>query len=326
MEDENVPLFFGMACSFLEAKGLSTEGIFRKPGSASRMRALIQTCEDKSGMVDFAAEKCQIMDVACLLKQFIRDAPEPLLTGQYLDAFSATQALESTQAQVRALALVVQLLPLAHQYILRRLLQFLSIVAEHESENQMGIPNLAVIFAPSLFFVRGQTGQKMLKEVEAQVVAASCVQTMIQFHHELWDVSHNILAHLRFLTEQSSDGRRKTKSSKDVKKLLLKKKDKSTDALLVSSGQASEDTERTFWIGEGDVVVQIVVTRPDQSTRKLNVKAEDTVQTILNGVNCSSDELEERGGNIGSRVLDPRMKVVPMLKMNLHCALHVVLN
>ena len=49
------------------------------------------------------------------------------------------------------------------------LLNFLALVAANDDKNKMGIANLAVVFAPSLFYVRGHKGQKMLKEVEMQV-------------------------------------------------------------------------------------------------------------------------------------------------------------
>jgi len=324
MADKSVPLFLDRACTFLCDKGLDTEGIFRKPGSASRIRALLQKCEDVSAQIDFAAEKSQVVDVACLLKQFIRDASEPLLTSTYLDAFSATQSIEDPEDQVRALALVVQMLPQAHQNILQRLLQTLSSVADNEAVNKMGVPNLAVVFAPSLFFVKGAKGQKMLKEVEAQVVAASCVKMMITHHDVLWTVSPDILAKVRFLTEQS--GGKRGSRAKDVKK-LLKKKEASSDSLPVGTKCESDNTEYTTWVSDGDVVAQVRVTLDDGAkTKKVNVKKDDTAQTVLESVGCAGSSLEECGGNIGSRRLDPRTKVIPLLHLNPNCQLHVRAN
>ena len=53
-----------------------------------------------------------------------------------------------------------------------------------------------------------QEADNALKEVEAQVVAASCVKMMITHHEVLWTVSPDILAKVRFLTEQSGGGKR----------------------------------------------------------------------------------------------------------------------
>lgn len=91
--------------------------------------------------------------------------------------------------QVDALGLVSILLPPVHQSCLRFLLEFLADVADNVEKNKMGISNLAVVFAPSLFFVRGQKGQKMLKEVEMQVTTANALKLLITHYKTLWSVS-----------------------------------------------------------------------------------------------------------------------------------------
>ena len=49
------------------------------------------------------------------------------------------------------------------------LLDFLALVASQHEVNKMSFGNLAVVFAPTLFYMPGHKGQKMLKEVELQV-------------------------------------------------------------------------------------------------------------------------------------------------------------
>eukprot|EP00042_Codosiga_hollandica_P052712 m.674567 g.674567 ORF g.674567 m.674567 type:complete len:71 (+) comp58551_c0_seq32:1043-1255(+) len=46
----------------------------------------------------------------------------------------------------------------------------------------MGLANLAVVFAPTLFYIKGHKGEKMLQEVEIQVSTATTLQIMIDFH------------------------------------------------------------------------------------------------------------------------------------------------
>eukprot|EP00042_Codosiga_hollandica_P052716 m.674779 g.674779 ORF g.674779 m.674779 type:complete len:66 (+) comp58551_c0_seq64:1043-1240(+) len=45
----------------------------------------------------------------------------------------------------------------------------------------MGLANLAVVFAPTLFYIKGHKGEKMLQEVEIQVSTATTLQIMIDF-------------------------------------------------------------------------------------------------------------------------------------------------
>lgn len=46
----------------------------------------------------------------------------------------------------------------------------------------------SVVFAPTLFFIRGSKGQQMLKEVEMQITTASTLKIMLENHEQLWDV------------------------------------------------------------------------------------------------------------------------------------------
>lgn len=80
------------------------------------------------------------------------------------------------------------LLPPINRACLKLFLDFLVIVADNADQNKMGLPNLAVVFAPTLFFMRGQKGQKMLKEVEMQVSTAKTLKALLTNNEELWVV------------------------------------------------------------------------------------------------------------------------------------------
>jgi hypothetical protein len=104
-----------------------------------------------------------------------------------------------------------------HANCLEMLLLFLRDVADKSSVNKMSIANLsgrrgrggrgclcrggshvrdgdvrsrasAVVFAPTLFYLRGSKGQQMLKEVEIQVTTASTLKKMLENVEQLWIV------------------------------------------------------------------------------------------------------------------------------------------
>ena len=95
---------------------------------------------------------------------------------------------EDPNIQFYTLQLLVMLLPPVHRECLKKLLDFLAKVATFHESNKMNLANLAVVFAPTLFYVKGQKGEKMLKEVEIQVNTATTLKAMIEFHDELWEV------------------------------------------------------------------------------------------------------------------------------------------
>ncbi|GLD64125.1 rho GTPase-activating protein 40 isoform X3, partial [Lates japonicus] len=85
------PLFLQALLSFLEKKGVDSEGILRVPGSQSRIKLLQQNLEANfySGQVSW--DDVSPNDAAALLKKFIRELPAPLLTAEYLNTFSAVR-------------------------------------------------------------------------------------------------------------------------------------------------------------------------------------------------------------------------------------------
>jgi hypothetical protein len=71
---------------------------------------------------------------------------------------------------------------------LRLLLGFLHEVSLRSEKTLMDAMNLAVVFAPTMFYIKGKKGQMMLKEVEMQVTSASTLKVMISSYEELFQV------------------------------------------------------------------------------------------------------------------------------------------
>eukprot|EP00039_Didymoeca_costata_P019050 m.336035 g.336035 ORF g.336035 m.336035 type:complete len:585 (+) comp17739_c0_seq1:140-1894(+) len=315
--DKNIPIFLESVIKFLREKGLNEEGIFRKAGSAARIKELRSACEAKQGLIDFVEHKARPHDVAALLKQFLRDTPEPLLTSQYLDTFSLTPQLKDPQMQVDALGLVSILLPPVHQSCLRFLLEFLADVADNVEKNKMGISNLAVVFAPSLFFVRGQKGQKMLKEVEMQVTTANALKLLITHYKTLWSVPPEIIGQHRFINEQGRNGKR-ISTKKGVEKLLKEGMKGGKD----SKPEATQSkSAHVTWIKDSKanppIVATVVIQLPHNSSKSVNIHSHTTSLDVLGSCRYTDGYvLAERGGNLGERRLDMRTRIVPLLQVN----------
>jgi len=320
--DPEVPLYVASVLSFLNEKGKDEEGIFRKAGGAIRIRDLRERIDTESGATDFAACGSRPHDVAALLKQFLRDLPEPLLTHQFLDAFAMTQKLKDEADQLKALSLLVMMLPTVHQAVLKKLLKFLAGIAANEEKNKMGIPALAVVFAPSLFFVRGKLGQKMLEKVEMQVTSANSVKMLLTHHDKLWNLPEDILVQLRFVTELRVSGAKANKA-KDVKKLLeanasgkdVRKRSKAPSKEVLAA--AKLDGPPVEWVTnspDSPPVEAIVSVGMRGNMKKVNIYANSTARTVLADLGSSDKTLHEQGGNIGDRRLHPKSKILPIFK------------
>ncbi|CAN0408730.1 unnamed protein product [Lampetra planeri] len=170
-----VPNFVVEACQYLQQHA-STEGLFRKSGSFSRMKELKERIQCGEASV-CAAPAC---DVAGLLKQFFRELPEPLIARELHDVFYRAQQLEEV-ARLHATLLLTCLLPPSNVQVLRYLMAFLKHIAHRSDENRMDVANLAVVFAPNLMHSgSGSKAEKVSSSTEKQLrLQAMVVQTLI---------------------------------------------------------------------------------------------------------------------------------------------------
>ncbi len=91
-----------------------------------------------------------IASVTTLLKRFLGDLPDPLLTGaQYRDFIQAARVEEDVVRRDSIHALV-NALPDPNYATLRVLAMHLYKIAQHASRNKMTHTNLAIVFAPTL--------------------------------------------------------------------------------------------------------------------------------------------------------------------------------
>ncbi|NXS63069.1 RHG18 protein, partial [Brachypteracias leptosomus] len=185
-----IPLIFEKLITQIEEATLETEGLLRIPGVATRIKSLCQELEAKFYEGTFNWENVKQHDAASLLKLFIRELPQPLLTVEYLKAFQDVQNLPTKKQQLQALNLLVLLLPEANRDTLKVLLEFLQRVIDHRDKNKMTLKNVAMVMAPNLFTFHG-FGSKTIEQSEFVMAAgtANVMRFMIQYQKLLWTVS-----------------------------------------------------------------------------------------------------------------------------------------
>lgn len=89
-QSTSVPAIVTACINHLETFGLHTTGIFRVSTSLKRIRQLREDL-DSGKEIQFGEEHSP-HDVAALLKEFLRDLPEPLLCRDLYQAFLKTQS------------------------------------------------------------------------------------------------------------------------------------------------------------------------------------------------------------------------------------------
>uniref|UniRef100_A0A3Q1JVW6 Rho-GAP domain-containing protein n=1 Tax=Anabas testudineus TaxID=64144 RepID=A0A3Q1JVW6_ANATE len=195
-----VPRIVDLCCQHLEKHGLETVGIFRVGSSKKRVRQLREEF-DQGWDVHFDEEN-SVHDVAALLKEFLRDLPDPLLTRELYTAFINTMLLDYSD-QASAIQLLIFLLPPCNSDTLQRLLCLLSTVAKHAGDkldndgqkitgNKMTSLNLATIFGPNLLHKQKNSDKEFsvqsFARVEDSTAIISVVQRMINTRDTLFMV------------------------------------------------------------------------------------------------------------------------------------------
>ncbi|KAL1745875.1 hypothetical protein HDZ31DRAFT_35500 [Schizophyllum fasciatum] len=190
-----VPSFVDDVISAMRQMDLSIEGIFRKNGNIKRLRDLTEAIDRDPSAVDLTQENA--VQLAALLKKFLRDLPEPLMTFKLHRLFIATQGLSNEAERRRLLHMVVLLLPKSHRDTLEVLFVFLKWVAsfahmDEETGSKMDLGNLATVICPSILYSRGRDPVR-----DESFGAIRVVSTLLENQDDFFAVPEEFLPMLR---------------------------------------------------------------------------------------------------------------------------------
>ncbi|XP_074834075.1 unconventional myosin-IXb isoform X2 [Carettochelys insculpta] len=175
-DKNSVPVVMEKLLEYVEMHGLYTEGIYRKSGSANRMRELKQLLQTDSNSVKL--ENFPIHTITGILKQWLRELPDPLMTfAQYGDFLRAVE-LPEKQEQLVAIYSVLEQLPQANHNTLERLVFHLVKVALVEDVNRMSANALAIVFAPCI--LRCPDNSDPLTSMKDVSKTTMCVEMLIK--------------------------------------------------------------------------------------------------------------------------------------------------
>nr|XP_057930358.1 unconventional myosin-IXb isoform X2 [Doryrhamphus excisus] len=174
-EKNPVPMVLEMMLEHVEMQGLYTEGIYRKSGAANRMKELHQRLETDPHLV--CLEDYPIHTVTGLVKQWLRELPEPLMTFTHYNEFLHAVELPDKQEQLYAIYKGLEELPMANFNTLERLVFHLVRVCKEEAHNRMSPNSLAIVFAPCV--LRCPDSADPLLSMKDVAKTTTCVEMLI---------------------------------------------------------------------------------------------------------------------------------------------------
>uniref|UniRef100_A0A3Q2Q723 Rho GTPase-activating protein 19 n=1 Tax=Fundulus heteroclitus TaxID=8078 RepID=A0A3Q2Q723_FUNHE len=159
------------------SKNLHVEGLFRVPGHSLRQAALREML-DTAAEIDLETGDFHPNDVATLLKAYLGELPEPLLTHRHYHAHLKIGELTrfdeegnktkvpDKERQIEAFQLLFMLLPPTNRSLLKLLLDLLYHTARSQHTNKMSAINLATMFAPHIIWPKNVTASDLQGNIE----------------------------------------------------------------------------------------------------------------------------------------------------------------
>ncbi|KAM3877605.1 rho GTPase-activating protein 40 [Diretmus argenteus] len=321
--NSTTPLFLQALLSFLEKKGVDSEGILRVPGSQSRIKLLQQNLEANFYSGGVSWDEVSPNDAAALLKKFIRELPSPLLTAEHLNTFNAVRDISELKQKLHMLNLLILLLPEPNRNTLKALLEFLSKVVSREKRNRMNLWAVATIMAPNLFLHKAVPSRLTEGAEKGQAEkAADLMRLLIRYQDLLWTVPNFLMAQVRKMNENSN--RRYQFYDRRIKNLLRKIH---TDSREKPDKNTSEPC-RTVKIQVGDLVSGTMEIQVNVNSRASDLLAQFHRQFLCSPANGKGKTrrngsaaypdcaIYEVGGNIGEHCLDPDTHLLDLYNSN----------
>lgn len=157
-EENEIPPLVRKCVQVVDSRGTNVKGIYRVSGVKSKVEKLCQAFENGAELVDLTDVHPNV--IANVLKLYMRQLPEPLLTfrlysefirvGRSCPAPGTGQSTGDEKEAVHQLRQLIGQLPRHHRNTLAYLCHHLHRVAQHSDTNNMPATNLAIVFGPTL--------------------------------------------------------------------------------------------------------------------------------------------------------------------------------
>uniref|UniRef100_A0A3P9IN20 Myosin IXAa n=1 Tax=Oryzias latipes TaxID=8090 RepID=A0A3P9IN20_ORYLA len=174
-EEKTVPLVVEKLINYIEMHGIYTEGIYRKPGSANKIKELRLGLDNDVDGINL--DDYNIHVIASVFKQWLRDLPNPLMTFELYEEFVRAMGSQDKKEIIRGVYSIIDQLSRTHLNTLERLIFHLVRIALQEDTNRMSANALAIVFAPCI--LRCPDTIDPLQSVQDISKTTACVEYII---------------------------------------------------------------------------------------------------------------------------------------------------
>lgn len=159
-----------------EDENYKLEGIFRKSGTQERQQDL-RYMLNNGVKVDLKANRFTPVDTSCVLKEFIQNLPEPLLTANHFELhfelakaikkeIPETEIMEKNSKRLKIVQLLLHLLPELNRIFFMSVMALLNRVAKSIDVTKMDERSLATIFGQHILCPRSWTPKQVQRNID----------------------------------------------------------------------------------------------------------------------------------------------------------------
>lgn len=183
-KDENsVPYFIEDVLNFMKSEDQIQEGIFRLSGNFSRIQNVQERFNSGERLKEMNLTSGDCHNVASLLKQFLRNLSEPLLTFDLYDAWKSLGGwTESSEISCNISRFLVNKLPSVNKLILKELMKFLYSRLNDSEITRMNACNYGTVIGPNLLWHRKEDRQTRNSSTLALSLQSTTLASQICTH------------------------------------------------------------------------------------------------------------------------------------------------
>lgn len=184
-----VPAIVQDAVAAMKSMDMSVEGVFRKNGNIRRLKEMAESMDARGGSDGCDLNQENPVQVAALLKKWLRELPDPVLTFKLHKLFVTSSRIRDEEQQRRILHLTCCLLPKAHRDTMEVLFTFFNWVAsfstvDEETGSKMDVHNLATVISPNILY----SNKEKADHAEDSFLGIEAVNVLIKYNETMSQV------------------------------------------------------------------------------------------------------------------------------------------
>ncbi|XP_076992677.1 arf-GAP with Rho-GAP domain, ANK repeat and PH domain-containing protein 2 isoform X2 [Tamandua tetradactyla] len=161
LSKNDVPIIVNSCIAFVTQYGLGCKYIYQKNGDPARIRELLESFKKDARSFKLRAGKHQLEDVTGVLKSFLSDIDDALLTKELYPYWISALDTQDDKERAKKYGAFIRTLPGVNRATLAAIIEHLYRVQKCSEINHMNAHSLATVFSSCLFQTRGQTSEEV---------------------------------------------------------------------------------------------------------------------------------------------------------------------